>query len=73
MLYKIRFWMYWIRYMMATSAAAKTAEPSTLFLVNIIKSPTTTITRKKRAIAEINKKRLQYFLPKGPNKEFIYT
>jgi hypothetical protein len=59
--------------MIATNEAAKTAEPSTFFFVNIRRTPTTTITRKKRAIAEINKKRLQYFLPKGPNKEFIYT
>jgi hypothetical protein len=62
-----------MRYIIATSEAAKTAEPSTFFFVNIITTPTSTMTRKNNAIAEINKKRLQYFLPKGPNKEFIYT
>ncbi len=50
-----------------------TAPISTLFRVSIINKPTITDTRKKSAIAESNKKRLQYFLPKGPKSEFIYT
>ena len=54
------------------------AEPSnnlksTFFIVRRkIKLNTDAIT-KNSAIAESNRNKLQYFLPKGPKSEFIYT
>lgn len=73
MLYKIRFWTYCIIYMTETNSPLTTATLLSFLSVNKRSTPTTVITTKKRAIAEMIKNRLQYFLPKGPNKEFIYT
>jgi len=71
MLYKIRFWVYIMRYVIATVTAPKIAIPSTFFLANTKSIPTTANTKSINATAERNKKRLQYFLPKGPKREFI--
>jgi hypothetical protein len=56
-----------------TNNPLMTATLFNFFSVNRRRTPTTVITTKKRAMAEMIKNRLQYFLPKGPNKEFIYT
>jgi predicted ATP-grasp superfamily ATP-dependent carboligase len=63
--------MYWKRYMTETKTTLKTAPPSTFFLVNINKRPTTTAINITRETAESRRNKLQYFLPKGPNREFI--
>ena len=67
----MRFWMYWKRYMTETRVTLKTAEPSTFLRVNIIRRPTTTKINITSEMAESNKNKLQYFFPKGPNREFI--
>lgn len=63
--------MYIIKYMTMTLADPINNLKSTFFIVrNKIKLNTDAIT-KNSAIAESNRNKLQYFLPKGPNSEFI--
>lgn len=63
--------MYIIKYMTMTLAEPSNNLKSTFFIVRRkIKLNTDAIT-KNSAIAESNRNKLQYFLPKGPNREFI--
>ena len=63
--------MYIIKYMTMTLADPSNNLKSTFFIVRRkIKLNTDAIT-KNSAIAESNRNKLQYFLPKGPNREFI--
>ena len=58
---------------MDAQTTANTAHPSTFFLLNMKRRPMIIEIRKKSEIAESNKNKLQYFLPKGPKSEFMYT
>ena len=63
--------MYIIKYMRMTLADPSNNLKSTFVIVRRkIKLNTDAIT-KNSAIAESNRNKLQYFLPKGPNREFI--
>ena len=67
----MRLLIYIIKYITTTLAEPSNSLKSIFFIVRRrIKLKTDAIT-KNSAIAESNRNKLQYFLPKGPNSEFI--
>ena len=73
MLYKIRFCTYRMRYWINPNKPANSAMRFIFLLVSAKRTPMNPNTKIKRASAESIKNKLQYFLPKGPKREFIYT